>query len=107
MVEYTTLDTIFRSLADPTRRDLLHRLRVSDYSVSELAEHYDLTFAAISKHLQVLERANLIQKRRNGREQRIELVPESLAHADDFLQDYRNLWEKKLDKLGTFIKNNP
>lgn len=106
MVEYMNLDTIFRSLADPTRRDLLERLRRQEYSVGELADHYDLTFAAISKHLQVLERAHLIRKRRDGREQRIELAPEVLASVDQYLEQYRALWEKKLDRLGKFIEHN-
>src|SRR3954469_18605520 len=99
MVEYKThlsLDSIFASLADPTRRDILRRLTPGDQSVGELAHHYDLTFAAVSKHLQVLERAQLVKKRRNGREQRVELSPAGLGKADKYLEQYRKLWEEKL-----------
>jgi len=106
MVEYRkNLDAIFHSLADPTRRDLLRRLRPREQTIGELADHYHLTFAAISKHLQVLERAKLIRKHRSGREQRVELFPLGLAYADHYLEQYRELWEKRMDRLETFIKN--
>jgi DNA-binding transcriptional ArsR family regulator len=107
MVEHPiALDAIFSSLADATRRDMLRRLRPREYSVGELAAHYDLTFAAVSKHLQVLERARLVRKRRVGREQQVELSPKGLEHADKYLEQYRELWEGRLDRLGTFLKNN-
>ena len=107
MVESDTkLDTIFHSLADPTRRDILRRLRPREQSIGELAQHYDLTFAAVSKHLQVLERAKLVRKRRRGREQRVELSPAGLRRADTYLEQYRKLWEEKLDRLEVFLKNN-
>src|SRR4051812_44580385 len=107
MVEYqSTLDDIFLSLANTTRRDILRRLRPRSHSVGELAGHYDLTFAAISKHLQVLERAKLVEKRRSGREQRVELSPEGLRRADKYLEQYRKLWEEKLDRLEGFLKDN-
>jgi DNA-binding transcriptional ArsR family regulator len=107
MVEYsTTLDDIFRALGDPTRRDILRRLRPGQQTVGELAEHYDLTFAAVSKHLQVLERAKLVRKRRHGREQRVELLPVGLSKADKYLEQYRKSWEGRLDRLETFLKIN-
>lgn len=107
MVEYKTkLDSIFHSLADPTRRDMLHRLRPREQSVGELAGHYKLTFAAVSKHLQVLEHAKLVRKRRHGREQRVTLSPAGLRQADKYLEQYRKLWEEKLDRLETFLKDN-
>lgn len=107
MVEYnTTLDDIFHSLADPTRRDILRRLSPGEQTVGELAGHYDLTFSAVSKHLQVLERARLVRKRRNGREQRVELSPAGLKQADKYLEQYRKSWEEKLDKLEVLLKNN-
>ena len=105
MVEYNTqLDTIFRSLSDPTRRDMLRRLTPGEQTVGELADHYDLTFAAVSKHLQVLERARLVHKRRRGREQLVELSPAGLGRADNYLEQYRVLWEEKLDRLEVFLK---
>jgi len=106
MVEYKELDNIFHSLADPTRRDILRRLRPHDQSVGELAEHYDLTFAAISKHIKVLEHANLVHKRKQGREQRVRLSPDALRQADRYLNEYRKAWEERLDRLETHLKNN-
>ena len=107
MVEHNTkLDTIFRSLADPTRRDMLRRLSPGEQTIGELAEHYELTFAAVSKHLQVLENAKLVRKHRSGREQRVELSPAGLGQADNYLEQYRALWEKRLDRLEGFLKTN-
>ncbi len=107
MVEYNSkLDTIFQSLSDPTRRDVLRRLSLGMQTVGELAAHYDLTFAAISKHLQVLERAKLVRKRRRGREQQVELSPAGLKQADKYLEQYRALWEGRLDRLEVFLKTN-
>ncbi len=106
MVEYKELDTIFYSLADPTRRDILRRLRPGDQSVGELAVHYDLTFAAISKHIKVLEQASLVRKRRQGREQRVELCAGALKSADAYLDQYRKTWEQRLDRLETHLKAN-
>jgi DNA-binding transcriptional ArsR family regulator len=107
MVEYNTkLDAVFHSLADPTRRDILRRLAPHEQTVGELADHYDLTFAAISKHLQVLERAKLVRKRRRGREQRVELSPIGLSKADKYMKQYRKLWKEKLDRLEVFLKDN-
>jgi DNA-binding transcriptional ArsR family regulator len=106
MVECTTtLDAIFSSLAHPTRRDMLHRLRPREYTVGELANHYDLTFAAVSKHLQVLERAKLVRKRRKGREQWVALSPAGLGQADKYLEQYRALWEGRLEKLEAFLQD--
>ena len=105
MVEHTSpLDSIFSSLADPTRRDILRRLRSKEHSVGELAARYDLTFAAVSKHLQVLERAQLVRKRRKGREQQVELISQSFKKADAYLEQYRKSWSERLDRLETFLQ---
>lgn len=106
MVEYRGLDDIFHSLSDPTRRDILRRLRSHEQSVGTLAAHYDLTFASISKHLQVLERAKLVRKCRIGREQRVELSPKGLQQANKYLEQYRKEWEERLDRLEGFLKTN-
>jgi DNA-binding transcriptional ArsR family regulator len=107
MVEYyPSLNDVFHSLANPTRRDILRRLSPHEQTVGELAEHYSLTFAAVSKHLRVLERAKLIRKRRSGREQKVQLFPQGLEQANKYLEQYRGLWEEKLDQLEVFLKNN-
>src|SRR3954469_2817689 len=90
MVEYAlSLDNIFASLADPTRRDILKRVSQTELSVGELAQPYDLTFAAVSKHLKVLEQAKLIIKRRRGKEQLVSLAPQALADATEYLAWYQ------------------
>ena len=104
MVEYNPLDSIFSSLADPTRRDILRRLRSKEQSVGELAARYDLTYAAISKHLQVLERAQLVRKSRKGRKQQVELVSQSFKKADAYLEQYRKSWGERLDRLEMFLQ---
>jgi DNA-binding transcriptional ArsR family regulator len=104
MVEYTLpLDTIFASLADPTRRDILARVARCELSVSELAANYNVTLAAISKHLKVMERAKLIVKRKDGKQHLISLAPEALMTADEYLEQYRQMWQSRFDKLDALI----
>ncbi|MGH7156719.1 MAG: ArsR/SmtB family transcription factor [Candidatus Saccharimonadales bacterium] len=105
MVEYSfSLDSTFGALSDPTRRDILRRLANGEFSVGELAKPYSLTFAAVSKHLKVLERAKLIIKRRRGREQMVSLAPQAFADAAEYLEWYRSLWENRLDALESYLK---
>lgn len=108
MVELSlSLDSIFGSLADPTRRDILMRVSREELSVGDIAEPYNLTFAAISKHLKVLEKAKLIIKRRKGREQIVRMAPESITEATAFLQEYQRLWENRLDALEQYLASLP
>lgn len=105
MVEYTlSLDSVFGALSDPTRRDILQRLMKNESSVGDIARHYDLTFAAISKHLKVLERANLVAKRRKGKEQMVHTVPGTFASASSYLESYRQLWDERFDSLDALLK---
>lgn len=104
MVEYTfSLDSTFAALADPTRRDILKRLTNAELSVGEIARFYDLTFAAVSKHLKVLERARLIVKRKRGKQQMVNLAPQALADATEYLEWYKQLWEGRLDSLEQYL----
>ncbi len=104
MVEYQlSLDNIFSALSDPTRRDILKRLGGMELSVGELAQYYALTFAAVSKHLKVLERALLIVKRRKGKQQMVSLAPQAFADAAEYLEWYRSLWENRLDSLDQYL----
>lgn len=98
------LDSIFQSLADHTRRDMLRRIAKKDMTVGELAEHYDMSFAAVSKHLKVLEHATLIEKRKEGRSQWITLKPKALHEADQQLERYRKMWESRFNKLDDLLK---
>jgi DNA-binding transcriptional ArsR family regulator len=108
MVEQTlTLDTVFGSLADPTRRDILKRVARRELSIGEIANAYDLTFAAISKHLAVLERAKLVTKHREGKQQMVRIEPKTLKRASAELQSYQAMWEGRLDRLEAYVRKHP
>jgi DNA-binding transcriptional ArsR family regulator len=108
MVERTIqLDTVFSSLADPTRRDILSQVAQRSLSVGEIAKSYNLTFAAISKHLKVMEKANLITKQRRGKERIVSAVPDTLQEASAYLQRYEAMWSERFDALDEYLKNNP
>ena len=105
MVEYTyKLDSVFSSLSDATRRDILQRVARMELSVGELVTHYDMSFAAISKHLKVLEKANLIRKRKEGKKHMVTLAPGALKSADEYLEQYRQMWEQRFNKLDALLK---
>lgn len=105
MVEYTlSLDTIFSSLADPIRRDILNRVRYGELNVTEIASPYAISLAAISKHLKILERAQLITKRKQGKEQLVTISPAALKQADDYIEQYASLWNDRFDRLDTLLK---
>jgi DNA-binding transcriptional ArsR family regulator len=104
MVEYALdLNNIFRSLADPTRRDMLHRVSKTQMTIGELAKFYDMTFAAVSKHLKVLESANLITKQRRGKEQIVTVAPATLREAADYLQRYETMWQDRFGRLDDML----
>lgn len=104
MVEYSLeLDNVFGALADPTRRDILQRVADSQLNVSQIARDYDLTFAAVSKHLKVLERAKLIIKSKVGRKQYVRAYPAGLKDANDYLEWYRQFMGSKFDALDNYL----
>jgi DNA-binding transcriptional ArsR family regulator len=105
MVEHhAQLDLVFGSLADATRRDILRRVAKKDLSVGELASSYDISFAAVSKHLAVLEKARLVTKRREGKLQIAALAPGALNDASKHLERYRDIWESRLDRLEKYLE---
>jgi len=97
------LDRTFAALADPTRRALLGALRTGDCSVGELAAPFPISFAAVSKHLQVLERAGLVEREVRGREHRLSLCAAPLREAAAFAASYRAFWDERLDALESFL----
>jgi DNA-binding transcriptional ArsR family regulator len=104
MVEYAlSLDTIFGSLADPIRRDILKRVTNQELNISEVASPYSVSLAAISKHLKILERAQLITKRKQGKEHFVTISPAALKQADDYLEQYASLWGDRFDRLDTLL----
>jgi DNA-binding transcriptional ArsR family regulator len=107
MVNYMladTLSTTFAALADPTRRAILARLASGECSVTELAEPFDMSMPAVSKHLRVLERAGLIGRGRQAqwRPCRIEAGP--LKEVADWAERYRHIWEERFDRLDKYLR---
>lgn len=98
------LSTTFAALADPTRRALLARLALGETSVSELAEPFDISLPAISKHLKVLERAGLIVRGREAQWRPCRLEAGPLKDANSWLEEYRRFWEQSFDKLDDYLQ---
>ena len=110
MVMESTLDATFLALADPTRRAILARLASGEASVSELAEPFDMSQPAISKHLKVLERAGLITVGQDAQRRPRRLAPEPLARAGAWIEQYRGIWEgnyQRLDALLSELQHAP
>ena len=101
------LDLVFGALADPTRRDILRRVAGHELSVGEIASSYDISLAAVSKHLAVLEKAQLVVKRREGKMQIAALSPPALTDASRHLERYRDIWESRLDRLEQYLEKQP
>ena len=97
------LDATFAALADPTRRALLARLALGEASVLELAEPFDMTQPAISKHLKVLERAGLISRGRDAQRRPRRLEARPLAEATEWLERYRQFWEESFQRLDALL----
>ncbi|EJZ22188.1 metalloregulator ArsR/SmtB family transcription factor [Rhizobium sp. Pop5] len=97
-----TLGRTFSALADPTRRAILARLALGEASVSEIAEPFDMSLVAVSKHLKVLENAGLISKGREAQWRRCRLEVTPLKDLDDWLETYRRFWSESLDKLESY-----
>lgn len=98
------LDTTFAALADPTRRAILARLLLGECSVGELAEPFDMSMPAVSKHLRVLERAGLIAQRRDAQWRRCRINAGPLKEVSDWTERYRQLWEERLDRLDEYVQ---
>lgn len=100
---HAQLDTTFAALADPTRRAILARLAQGDASVLELAEPFDMSQPAISKHLKVLERAGLISRGRDAQRRPCRIEGKPLAEARDWLDGYRQTWERSFRRLDGLL----
>ena len=98
-----SLNQLFRALADGTRRSILARSLTATPSVSDLAAQYKMSFAAVQKHVAVLERAGLIQKRANGREQRVSTNHARLERARELLDDFESLWRQRMAQLDDVL----
>jgi DNA-binding transcriptional ArsR family regulator len=97
------VDRIFRALADATRRDILRRTLDGEASVSELAGEYAMSFAAVQKHVAVLEGAGLVTKNPRGRERVVRGNPDALAQARSLLDRYEQIWRARIDRLDALL----
>jgi DNA-binding transcriptional ArsR family regulator len=100
------LNQVFHALADPTRRAILHRMATGPAAVGELAEPFDMSFAAVSKHLRVLEGAGLIRKDRAGRRFLCSIQLQPLEEADEEIRGLGRYWESRLDELELFLREH-
>ncbi len=98
------ISNTFAALADPTRRAILARLASGEASVTELAEPFEITLPAVSKHLKVLERAGLIARSREAQWRPCRLEARPLKDADDWLERYRRHWEESFDRLDSYLQ---
>jgi DNA-binding transcriptional ArsR family regulator len=98
------LSATFAALADPTRRAILARLASGEASVSELAEPFEISAPAVTKHLKVLERAGLISRSRQAQWRPCKLEATPLREVSDWVEQYRQLWEARLDRLEDYLK---
>ncbi|ABK04928.1 DNA-binding transcriptional ArsR family regulator [Arthrobacter sp. PvP102] len=97
------VDRLFQALADTTRRDIVRRVAVADYSVSGLAALYAMSFAAVQKHVAVLERASLVTKEKRGREQIVRGNREALQKARRLLDEYEAIWRQRAERIADIL----
>jgi DNA-binding transcriptional ArsR family regulator len=98
------MSTTFAALADPTRRAILERLVSGEASVTEIAEPFEMTLPAVSKHLKVLERAGLIERGRRAQWRPCRLHAAPLKEASDWVEQYRQFWEERFDRLDDYLR---
>jgi DNA-binding transcriptional ArsR family regulator len=103
MTNTFNVDQVFRALADATRRDIVRRAIAGDEGVAELAEHYPMSFAAVQKHVAVLERAGVITKERVGRRKVVRTDLDGLAIARRLLDQYEDLWRGRFQRMTELI----
>jgi DNA-binding transcriptional ArsR family regulator len=104
-MEKDSLSLVFAALADPTRRAILARLAEGEATVSELAQPFDMTLPAVSKHLRVLERAGLIRQRRAAQQRPCRIDPAPLVEMAEWVEQYRHLWEARFNRLDDYLNS--
>lgn len=97
---------MFHALADRTRRDILRRVLAGEHSVSDLAASYDMSFAAVQKHVAVLERAGLITKRRHGRQQLTSGDVEAVRSVSSMLTELEAIWRGRIDRIDALLEED-
>ncbi|MGB9244045.1 MAG: metalloregulator ArsR/SmtB family transcription factor [Candidatus Acidiferrales bacterium] len=108
MVYYqsSVLDNTFAALSDATRRGILARLAQGETTISDLAAPYEMSLPAVSKHLRVLERAKLVERRKDGRVHRCRLAAKPMKSAADWIEKYRQFWERQFDSLAQYLESS-
>jgi DNA-binding transcriptional ArsR family regulator len=101
---HNPISNTFSALADPTRRAILARLALGESSVTELAEPFEMSMPAVSKHLRVLEKAGLVERSRHAQFRPVKLRPEPLRQAWGWIEEYRQFWEESFDRLDAYLK---
>jgi DNA-binding transcriptional ArsR family regulator len=101
------VDRIFQALADATRRDIVRRTLVGEQTVSRLAQAYAMSFAAVQKHVAVLERAGLVTKQPHGRERLVRANPTTIRRAQALLDSYEELWCSRISRLDALLTEDP
>ena len=97
------LDRVFHALADPTRRDILRRCGDGELSVSQLARAYPMSFAAVQKHVAVMERAGMVTKQRRGREQLVRIDVQAISRARQALDDLEATWRGRVERMSALL----
>lgn len=101
------VDLIFHALADRTRRDIMGKVSESEQSISDLARQYEMSFAAIQKHVSVLEKASLVTKQVSGRQKIVRNNPDTLHRATEMLARYERIWTQRIDAIGRILDEEP
>jgi len=101
--QHTDLDLMFQALADPTRRAMIDRLSRGPASVSELAKPFDMSLPAVVQHLQALENSGLVSSQKVGRVRTVQIQPDALSLAEQWINDRRTMWVKRLDRVGDLL----
>ena len=109
VVDYSSrhrTDAVFHALADATRRSIVEKTFQRDYSISELARFYPMSFAAVQKHVAILARADLVSKRRQGREQIVRSNMAAIHRAEKCLERYEELWGNRFDRMNEILSED-
>jgi DNA-binding transcriptional ArsR family regulator len=99
-------DRVFQALSDATRRDIVTRVMTAEQSITQLAQHYNMSFAAVHKHIAVLERASLVTKERRGREQIVRGIVETLRDASRLLTTYEEIWRQRTHQIDALLSDD-
>lgn len=105
-IDEAEIDRLFQAFADSTRRDIIAKVSVDEQSVSQLASHYSMSFAAVQKHVAVLERAAVVIKHKRGREQIVQVRLDAITRARLLLDRYEQIWRQRVDQIDDLLTDD-